>query len=221
MNRQRSRRASSATPLPRSARNLAAKSNGFSPGEIGGQILLAAALQWSIILVSTLPGVARPPMSFRFLQLLFPVLVALHNAEEAIRMPHWTRRSGIWFGRAQPGLFRFVVVLFTLLAVVVTLLSVIRGPRTLCAGLTFGFIVALFLNALVPHIAVSLARRTLMPGVVTAAALNLPILPLLALLALRQGYVSNRAALLSSILVPLALLLMIPLLFRLGRALGF
>lgn len=160
-------------------------------------------------------------MSFRYLQLLFPVLVGLHNAEEAVRIPRWTRRSGPWFGGAQPRLFRFVVVVFTALASVVTVLSAIAGRMSLWADLTFGYIVALLLNSLVPHIAVSLAKRTLMPGVITAVVLNLPLLPLLAVLALEQGYVSESDALVSSILVPLGLLLMLPLLFRLGRALGY
>lgn len=160
-------------------------------------------------------------MSFRYLQLLFPVLVGLHNAEEAIRIPKWSRRSGIWFGGNQPGVFRFAVIVFTALAFVVTVLSVFAGRMTLWADLTFGYIVGVLFNALMPHIAVSIARRTLMPGVITAATLNLPILSLLAALALKQGYVSRSDAILYSILVPLVLLLLIPLLFRLGKALGF
>jgi hypothetical protein len=80
--------------------------------------------------------------------------------------------------------------------------------------------IAMLINALVPHIAVSVVRRTLMPGVITAAALNLPILSYLAVLALQQGYVSNHDAVVYSIAVSLLLALMIPLLFRLGKSLG-
>jgi hypothetical protein len=88
---------------------------------------------------------------------------------------------------------------------------------TFWADLTFGHIVAMLLNSFVPHIAVSIAKRALMPGVITAVAFNLPILSFLAVLALKQGYVSNQDALAFSIAVPLLLLLMIPLLFRLGQ----
>ncbi|MDR3775796.1 MAG: HXXEE domain-containing protein [Terracidiphilus sp.] len=159
-------------------------------------------------------------MTFRTLQLLFPVLVALHNTEEAIGLPRWTRRSGPWFGGVQPAVFRFAVVVFTVLAFVVTVLSAVSGKMTFWGNLTFGYIVAMLFNALVPHIAVSVVRRTLMPGVITAAALNLPILSFLAVLALKQGYVSNHDALVFSIAVPLLLALMIPLLFNLGKSLG-
>jgi hypothetical protein len=92
---------------------------------------------------------------------------------------------------------------------------------TFWGDLTFGSIIAMLLNSLVPHIAVSVVNRTLMPGVITAATLNLPILSFLAVLALKQGYVSNHDALVFSIAVPLLLLLMIPLLFKLGKVLGF
>ena len=160
-------------------------------------------------------------MSFRYLQLFFPILVGLHNAEEAICIPKWTRRSGFWFGGAQPGVFRFAVVVFTALAFLVTFLSVIAGARSLWADLTFGYIVVVLLNALVPHIAVSVAQRTPMPGVITAAALNLPILSFLVVLALKQDYVTRSDALNSCILVLLIGMAMIPLLFRLGKALGF
>jgi hypothetical protein len=158
-------------------------------------------------------------MTFRSLQLLFPFLVALHNAEEAIGMPRWTRRAGPWFGGVQPAVFQFAAVVLTVLALAVTVLSAAAGRLSFWADLTFGYMVAMLLNALVPHIAVSIASRTRMPGVVTAAALNLPILSFLTFLALKQGYVAPRAALEFAIAVPLLLLAMIPLLFKLGKLL--
>ena len=130
------------------------------------------------------------------------------------------RRSGPWFGGVQPAVFRFAVVVLTVLALAITVLSTVSGRMTFWGNLTFGCIIAMLLNSLVPHIAVSVAKRTLMPGVVTAATLNLPILSFLAALALKQGYVSNHDALVFSIAVPLLLLLMIPLLFKLGKFLG-
>lgn len=159
-------------------------------------------------------------MSFRYWQLLFPVLVGLHNAEEAIGLPRWKHRSGAWFGGATPGSLRFALTVFTALAVVVTVLSAARGPGTFWADVTFGYMIAVLVNAVVPHIAVSLAKRTLMPGTLTAAALNVPILSFLAVLAIEQGYVSARDALAYSTATGLLLLGLIPLLFKLGKLLG-
>jgi hypothetical protein len=158
-------------------------------------------------------------MTFRFLQLIFPVLVALHNAEEAIGLPKWTRRSGPWFGGVQPAVFRFAVIVFTVLAFAVTALSAVSGGKTFWADVTFGYIIGVLINALVPHVAVSIADLRLMPGTITAVTLNLPILSFLAFLALKQGYVSNHDALAFSLAVPFVLALMIPLLFKLGKLL--
>jgi hypothetical protein len=160
-------------------------------------------------------------MNFRYLQLIFPVLVALHNAEEAIGIPRWAQRSGPWFGQVRPAVFRFGLAVLTTLALALTVLSALAGKSTLWANLTFGYMVAMLFNALVPHIGVSLATRALMPGVRTAALLNLPILSCLTALALKQGYVSAHDALVFSLVVPASLLLTIPLLFQLGKALGF
>jgi hypothetical protein len=160
-------------------------------------------------------------MNFRYLQLLFPVLVALHNAEEAIGMPGWARRVVPRFAGVQPAVFRFAVVVFTVLAFVIAVLSAVSGRTTFWGNLTFGYMIAMLFNALVPHIAVSVAKRTLMPGVMTAAVLNLPILSWLTVLALKQGYVTSHDALVFSWVVPVLLLLMIPTLFQLGKVLGF
>jgi hypothetical protein len=117
--------------------------------------------------------------------------------------------------------FRFAAVVLTLLAFVITVLSAVLGRQTFWGNLTFGYMVAMLFNALVPHIAVSIAKRTLMPGVMTAAVLNLPILSWLTVLALKQGYVARHEALVFSWAVPVLLLLMIPLLFQLGKVLAF
>ncbi|HEY6446979.1 MAG TPA: HXXEE domain-containing protein [Acidobacteriaceae bacterium] len=164
-------------------------------------------------------SVGSRSMSFRSLQLFFPVLVALHNAEEAICIPRWTRGSGPWFAGVQPGVFRFAVVVLTVLVSVITVLSAVSGRMTLWANLTFGCMMTVLFNALVPHIAVSAVQRTLMPGVVTAVVLNLPILSYLVVLALRQGYVSGHDALVFSIVVPVLTMLILPLLFQLGKVL--
>jgi len=62
--------------------------------------------------------------------------------------------------------------------------------------------------------------RRYMPGVATAVALNLPVLSLLVVLALKEGYVSGSKAVAYSIGVSAVGLLSIPALFKLGRVLN-
>jgi hypothetical protein len=75
-------------------------------------------------------------------------------------------------------------------------------------------------NVLIPHVALSLAKRSYMPGVATAVTLNLPVLSLLVMMALKEGYVSGWKAAEYSVGVACLVLLSIPALFKLGRALN-
>ena len=159
-------------------------------------------------------------MTFGNLQWLFPIVVTLHNAEEAIWFPAWTKRAGRWHAPVAPGVFRFAVAVFTVLSFGVTWLSALSGKQTVWTYLTFGYMVAMLANVLVPHIAVSVAMRRYMPGLATGVALNLPALSLLVVLALRQGYVSGWKAAAYSLGVAGILLLSIPALFKLGRSLN-
>ncbi len=159
-------------------------------------------------------------MNFGNLQWLFPIVVTLHNAEEAIWFPDWTKRAGRWHAPVSPGVFRFAVAVFTVLAFGVTWLSAISGKQTVWTYLTFGYMVAVLANVLIPHVAVSVVMRRYMPGVATGVALNLPTLSLLVVLALREGYVSGWEAAAYSVSVTGIGLLSIPALFKLGRILN-
>lgn len=159
-------------------------------------------------------------MSFGNLQWLFPIVVTLHNAEEAIWLPEWSKRTGFWRTPVAPGVFRFAVSVLTVLAFAVTWLSAVSGKQTVWTYLVFGSMVTTLGNVLIPHVAVSVARRSYMPGVATAVTLNLPVLSLLVVMALREGYVSGAKAAEYSVGVAGLVLLFIPALFKIGRSLN-
>jgi hypothetical protein len=158
-------------------------------------------------------------MSFGNLQWLFPIVITLHNAEEAVWLPDWSKRVGRWHSPIAPGVFRFAAAVLTVLAFVVTWLSAGSGKQTVWTYLAFGYMVAMLANVLIPHVAASVALRSYTPGVATAVVLNLPVLSLLVVLALREGYVSGWEAAAYSAGVASLLALSIPALFKLGRAL--
>ena len=151
-------------------------------------------------------------MGFRNLEWLFPVVITLHNAEEAIWFPGWWKGAGRWHAPVSPRVFRFGVTVLTVLAFVVTWLTV-------WTYLAFGYMVAMLANV-IPHIAVSVAMRSYTPGVVTAVVLNLPVLSLLVVLALREGCVSGWKAAAYSVAVPALLLLSILVLLKKGKVLA-
>ena len=160
-------------------------------------------------------------MRFQTLQWLFPVVAALHNGEEAIWLPRWSQHAVPWYPPIEPGVFRFAALVLTLLAIVFTYLSFRAGKQSIGAYLTFGYMVATLGNVLVPHVGLSVAFHTYMPGLATAVLLNLPVLTFLVRLALKDGYVSGWKATTYSLAVPAFLLLTIRPLFALARILGF
>jgi len=80
--------------------------------------------------------------------------------------------------------------------------------------------VAMLANVLYPHVAISIATRSYMPGTATAVALNLPVLSFLVVSALAERQVSGWSAIAYGTGLPGLLLLSLPALFKLGRSLN-
>lgn len=160
-------------------------------------------------------------MTFPGLEWLFPVVVSLHNAEEAIGFPAWSRGAGRrWHGSITPGTFRLAAAVLALLAFAVTWLSVVSGKQSIWTYLAFGYIAAMLGNVLAPHVAATAVLRRYVPGVVTAVLLNLPVLTLLVVHALREGYVSGWKAVAACVGVTCVLLASLPALLKLGKVLN-
>jgi hypothetical protein len=83
-----------------------------------------------------------------------------------------------------------------------------------------GYVVALLANAVVPHLALTVALREYVPGTATAWLLVVPAGGFYLWTAIRQGNVDASTLLWVGPLVALCLLASIPLLFLLGRQLS-
>jgi hypothetical protein len=160
-------------------------------------------------------------LDFREIEWLFPFVLTLHNAEEAIWLPEWSKRVGSWFRPVAPGVFRFAVVVVTLLVYVLTWLSANSGKQSVWTYLVFGSIAVALVNVLIPHLAATIVQRSYMPGVATAVLLNLPVMSLLVVLAVREGYVSGWKSVAYFLAVTGVSAALIPALFKLGNKLGF
>lgn len=158
-------------------------------------------------------------MSYRNPVWLFPIVATLHNIEEAIWLPAWSKRTGFWRTPVSPGAFRFAAAVLTVPAFAVTWLSAESGKQTIWTYLAFGFMVATLANVLIPHITASIALRSYMPGLATGVVLNLPVLSLLVAMTFREGYVSGGKAAAYSVGVAGLLVASIPALFKIGRVL--
>lgn len=132
-------------------------------------------------------------MSYRKVQWLFPIAVTLHNGEEAISMPGWDLRHAAQLPVHAPSALaiRIALLALALAAFVVTYLSARSGPQGVWAYLTFGYIVAVLVNVVAPHVPASIVVRGYAPGVVTAVLINLPVMSVLAVRAVRERWVSG------------------------------
>jgi hypothetical protein len=146
-------------------------------------------------------------MTFRKLQWLFPIAVTLHNAEEAIWMPRWSAGHAAQLPVHPPGAAEIIaaLVVFTAAAFAVTYLSARRGPESIWAYLTFGYIVAMLANVFVPHVPAAIVFRGYAPGLVTAVLINLPVMGILVNRMLREGWVHGWKMTVFGIGVPLML----------------
>jgi hypothetical protein len=158
-------------------------------------------------------------MTFFTLTWLFVLAVALHNLEEALLLPAWSRKSVRWSYPVGAQEFRFAVVVLTAAAAAIALAANSGGKGSVGAYLVCGYALAMLLNVLFPHVLATLVLRQYAPGTMTAVLLNLPACTLLLNHALREQYVEARTFLWAGPSTVLAVMAAIPLLFAIGRRL--
>ena len=149
----------------------------------------------------------------------FAVAIAVHNLEEALGLPAWSRHAGRWHRPVGAVEFGFAVAVLTAAAWIVALLAVGAGPGSLGAYLLAGYSLAMLLNVAVPHVLATLVLGRLMPGTVSAVLVNLPVMVLLLRAMIGAGWVEPATFAWAGPLVVVALLASIPLLFAAGRML--
>lgn len=154
------------------------------------------------------------------LTLAFTAAVLLHNAEEAWLLPRWSRAQRL-VRPVGDGEFRWAALLLSLGLVVLTGLQLRWGREQEVLSAVFAaYVIAMGVNAVLPHLALSLLQRRYMPGTATAW---LGVVPL-GLAWLRTAASEDRLRLAAQawtlVLSGLALGLSVPALLWLGRRLA-
>lgn len=142
---------------------------------------------------------------------LFPIALTLHNLEEAVWLPAWSRSIDAPVGESE---FRFAVTVITLAAVAITFLA--SGGRRVWLAAASGFWIAMIVNALFPHLVATIAFGRYAPGLATALLLNVPVSLMLLRTELRQRRLRPRDVVLGAVVMGPALLASLPLLFAMG-----
>ncbi len=156
-------------------------------------------------------------MKDTFLIWCVPIAVALHNLEEAIWLPDWSRRTGgRWRRPVGTRPFRFAVLVLTLVVFLVAAWAHIGGAGSLGQYVLASYALGQGLNVLFPHLVVTIATRTYAPGLLTGILLVLPSATAYLVHSFAGGELeAGRFFLVTAVFVPL-MLLSIPVLFRIG-----
>jgi hypothetical protein len=150
---------------------------------------------------------------------LFTAGVLVHNTEEALYLPAWSARAGSWHVCVSAGAFRFAVAVLSAALVCIAAAASLSGPRSVAAYLFAGYVLAMLLNVLAPHVIATVAMRTYMPGTATAVLLNLPLGCLFLGRALSENSIELKVFAWSAPLTALVIAASIPVLFAVGRRL--
>jgi hypothetical protein len=158
-------------------------------------------------------------MDFNLLIWLFAIAITVHNFEEAIWLPAWSKTAGRFHPPIDIFEFRFAVTVLTILAYIMAYFAMIGGQSSIGAYLVSGYALAMLLNVAFPHLLATLVMRRYAPGTATAIALNLPITSMLLYQGFEEGFIDKSNFIYVGPLVVVGILLLIPGLFFMGRML--
>lgn len=154
-------------------------------------------------------------MAFDDLAWVFALTAAIHNLEEAMLAPAWMARTGFALDVYGAPEFRFAVMAFTIGGFALAALA--DAHVQIATYLLCGLALAMAINAVVPHLALTLAMRVYAPGVATALLLTLPAAILLLRAAFDEGRIVWSVFRWAGPLTALGLVAAIPALLALGR----
>ena len=160
-------------------------------------------------------------LSYRSVQRLLPVVIALHNAEEALTAPAYLPRVDDYVARVPmlrdaglpPSLTQLYIALVVVTIVPALMIGWATTGRESAAkrGLVAVVAAALLWNVLLPHVSAMIAFRGYAPGGLTALVVNLPFCVYFFRRSSRDG-ILTRGEMTWAIIFGLFLLALVPLL---------
>lgn len=149
--------------------------------------------------------------------LLFLFSITLHNLEEALWLPQWSKYAKKFHKQVGKNEFHFAVLVITLIAYLITSLFVFFPDVLILKYFYFGFVGAMIVNTIFPHLIATILLKKYSPGLITGLLLQVPVNCLIIVNSINNGVINFYDLLLSIIVVGVFLLSIIPLLFRIGE----
>lgn len=156
-------------------------------------------------------------MPYVCLWVFFPLVITLHNLEEAIWLPKWSKYARQFHKPVGTNEFYFAVISVTILAYLSSFLALAFPSIWLWKYIFHGFLGAMILNTFVPHLVSTIILRRYSPGLATGLFLLVPINSFILYQSVVSGSVTLFNLILSVFIVAAILLSLLPLLFKIGR----
>ena len=112
--------------------------------------------------------------SYHLTAILFGIGVTLHNLEEALYWPAWVRSHVKLLFVPDPTIY-WILTSLTSVVIWVPIVGVCVSPEGNFQAVLSGFALAVAINAVVPHLALTLIKRSYAPGTATGILFNLPL----------------------------------------------
>ncbi len=110
------------------------------------------------------------------MELLFLLGFSLHNIEEALWLPGWSKHARKYHKEVSPNEFRFAVIIVTAIGYLLTFQYFVFGSSYTAAKYIYlGFILMMVVNVFFPHLIATIVLKKYAPGLITGLLLNAPL----------------------------------------------
>jgi drug/metabolite transporter (DMT)-like permease len=154
---------------------------------------------------------------FTNLILIFPLAITLHNIEEALWLPQWSQFAKRYHRRVGRNEFYFALICVTLIAYLSSFFFLFFNEVVILRYIYFGFVGAMILNAIFPHLIATIVLKRYAPGVITGILMNVPCFSLLIIIAIKKNVISTLEVIISTAVVGGIILVSLPIFFKLGQ----
>jgi hypothetical protein len=153
------------------------------------------------------------------IELVFILGFSLHNIEEAIWLPQWSKNTKRYHKEVSANEFGFAVIVITAIGYLITFQYFLFAPEVSISKYIFlGFVLTMILNVIFPHIMSSIVMKKYAPGTLTGILLIWPLGIYIIYTGVTDG-IELLYVVLTSIVMMVIFLLMIRILLNIGRKL--
>ena len=155
-------------------------------------------------------------ISYRKIIWIIAVTETIHNLEEALWLPDWSKTAGAWHSPVGEFEFRFAVALVTLIFYL-AIYYFTKNDNKFSKYLISGVLIVILLNVFVPHLAATFILGKYAPGVAAGVILNIPAASYLLRRGLKEGFFEYKNLIPGGAGFAAVMLLLLPVFFVMGR----